>query len=479
MNNYAASASTTRTVDVVASAAPTPPPTLTLSKLTVTRCMGTAKGARKNVTVGYTVSAPSRVTFTLQRGVKTPRGNRRTCPRTLPPGDYVNVRRKGARAGTPSAALTAAPKRRVLRRTVSVGAGAHKFRLKTLLGSRTLKAGRYRVRVQAVSAEGAKAQEGAAYFWVLQHKKRSRRRRGRALGNAGGGTPEATVAPPRLRASGTLTTVPPPMGSPAPDAEFAESAGAGGVRRLAIPAFVAIVVAYLVIVQGVGALAQAGLDGFEDGHFRTSEQVALGLLLPIGLSVLFVYAVVAALGWWRPVLIDDRPVQPWVWVVPVVFGVAILVAVDYAALADKGIGFVALLLVAALCVGFAEEGMFRGIGVTTFRINGFSERHVALWSSVVFGAVHLTNAISTGGAAIAQAIAVSFAGYFFYLTRRVSGGLIVPAVVHGLFDFSILSGTVVDDQLYVGSLGPILAYPVVAIILLVRRHHIELTARDT
>ena len=35
---------------------------------------------------------------------------------------------------------------------------------------------------------------------------------------------------------------------------------------------------------------------------------------------------------------------------------------------------------------------------------------MALWSSVNFGAVHLTNAIGTGEKAIAQAVAVSFAG---------------------------------------------------------------------
>ena len=105
-----------------------------------------------------------------------------------------------------------------------------------------------------------------------------------------------------------------------------------------------------------------------------------------------------------------------------------------------------LLLLAALCVGFSEEGLFRGIGVTTLRANGLSEGKVALWSSVIFGAAHLVNALSAGGAAIGQAIAVSFAGYFFYLTRRVSGGLVVPAVVHGLFDFSILSGAVVEDS---------------------------------
>ena len=90
----------------------------------------------------------------------------------------------------------------------------------------------------------------------------------------------------------------------------------------------------------------------------------------------------------------------------------------------------------------------------------------------MFGAVHLTNAISTGGSAIAQAIAVSFAGYFFYLTRRVSGGLIVPALIHGLFDFSILSGAA-DDKPYTGGLAAIVVYPLVAVILLVRRHRIE------
>ncbi|MBA3407168.1 MAG: hypothetical protein H0U06_03755, partial [Solirubrobacterales bacterium] len=66
-----------------------------------------------------------------------------------------------------------------------------------------------------------------------------------------------------------------------------------------------------------------------------------------------------------------------------------------------------------------------------------------------------------GGSAVGQAIAVSFAGYFFYLTRRVAGGLIVPAVIHGMFDFSILSGAVAGDATYAGSIAAILAYPVV------------------
>jgi hypothetical protein len=66
-----------------------------------------------------------------------------------------------------------------------------------------------------------------------------------------------------------------------------------------------------------------------------------------------------------------------------------------------------LLLLAALCVGVAEEGMFRGIGVTMLRSNGYSERQVAVWSIVIFGLVHLANAIGTGAGAIGQAVAAS------------------------------------------------------------------------
>ena len=136
------------------------------------------------------------------------------------------------------------------------------------------------------------------------------------------------------------------------------------------------------------------------------------------------------------------------------------------------------LLVATQFVGWGEEGMFRGIGVTVLRDHGLTERKVALWSSLVFGAVHLSNAIGAGGSAVPQATVVSFAGYFFYLTRRASGGNALNSVLHGLFDFSILSGTVilVDQGAYVGSAGAILVYVVIAAVLLVRRHRIEVAA---
>ncbi|MFI8974906.1 type II CAAX prenyl endopeptidase Rce1 family protein [Nocardia asteroides] len=243
-------------------------------------------------------------------------------------------------------------------------------------------------------------------------------------------------------------------------------------RRLSYPLFAAVVVVYLAIIQ-LGGLLMTALTG-EEG-FLSTRAVFFGLIIPLGVALAFTYGVIAYLGWLRPVLHDDHPTQPWVRVVPIVFIVAIVFGINYSALADKGLVYVLVLLLATQFVGWGEEGMFRGIGVLVLRDHGLSEGRVALWSSVIFGAVHLTNGITHGASALPQAIMVSFAGYFFYLTRRVSRGNAVNSVLHGLFDFTLISGTMIlaEQTLYAGTLLPILVYPVLAIILLVKRHSIE------
>lgn len=163
------------------------------------------------------------------------------------------------------------------------------------------------------------------------------------------------------------------------------------------------------------------------------------------------------------------------------FAACIAVAIDYADLFDKDVGYILALLVACQFVGWGEEGMFRGIGVTTLRSHGLTEGRVALWSSVIFGAVHISNALTGDVAkALPQAIAVSFAGYFFYLIRRVSHGNVLNSVIHGLFDFSIITGTaiVADQGGYAGTLAAIAAYLIVGGVLLARRHHIEPVRRS-
>jgi membrane protease YdiL (CAAX protease family) len=98
-----------------------------------------------------------------------------------------------------------------------------------------------------------------------------------------------------------------------------------------------------------------------------------------------------------------------------------------------------------LLVGFTEELMFRGVGLVTFRRMGLTEGKVALYSSVAFGAVHLSNALGTGTSAIFQAVVVSFTGYMLYLTRRWAGVIWLAMPVHASQDFLILSGQVGVD----------------------------------
>ncbi|MEU0540395.1 CPBP family intramembrane glutamic endopeptidase [Nocardia sp. NPDC005978] len=243
-------------------------------------------------------------------------------------------------------------------------------------------------------------------------------------------------------------------------------------RRLTYLGFAAIVVVYLAIIQGGGILLSK-LSGEDD--FFTTRGVFFGMIIPLGVALAFTYGIAAYLGWLRPVLRDDRPVQPWVRVVPIVFLIAIALGIDYSALADKGWVYIVVLLLATQFVGWGEEGMFRGIGVTVLRRHGLTEGRVALWSSVIFGAVHLTNVVGHGISALPQAVMVSLAGYFFYLIRRVSGGNALNSVIHGLFDFALLSGSAVvaDQQSYVGTLLPVLVYPVLAIVLFVKRRDIE------
>ncbi|GLZ38828.1 CPBP family intramembrane glutamic endopeptidase [Actinokineospora sp. NBRC 105648] len=255
------------------------------------------------------------------------------------------------------------------------------------------------------------------------------------------------------------------------------SAAASGARRLSIWPFIAVVVVYLGIVQGLGAFLTRDID-VRYAAPTTADELWRSITVPVGASLLFVVVVVAALRWWRPVLVDDRPVRGWVIALAVIMAVAALLGVNYSGLADRGTGFALLLGLTMLMVGFAEEAMFRGVGLTVFRTNGFSEGRAALWSSVVFGLAHATNLISAGPKAFVQVLVTAVAGYVFYLIRRRSGGLLVPAVLHGLWDFSLLSGAVVPGRTYAGSVIVVIGLVVLIVVVLVRRGHVEPEAGD-
>lgn len=244
-----------------------------------------------------------------------------------------------------------------------------------------------------------------------------------------------------------------------------------GARRLPVVGFVAVVVLYLVVLQGLGLLLRPE-NGAAYGSFPDTGTAWRTLVVPVAASLVLGIAVVSALRWWRPVLRDDRPVRRWVWALPAVMVAAILAGTNYGLIGDKGAGLFLTLLLGCLLVGAAEELMYRGIGVVTFRANGFSEGRVALWVAVIFGLSHASNIISEGAASLVQVLITAVAGYFFYLMRRVAGTILVPMLVHGLWDFGLLT-TSAGTTAYAGFVFFLLADIVLAVLVLVRRRQIE------
>jgi uncharacterized protein len=243
-------------------------------------------------------------------------------------------------------------------------------------------------------------------------------------------------------------------------------------RRLGLWAFFAIVLVYLVVIQGGGRLIGQGIDS--DENLETLGNLLRTTLIPIAISSMLAIGVATWLGWWPQIARETKPVQRWTRIIPFALLAAAVLGASWSSFLDQTAGLIVAVVVLVLIVGFTEELMFRGIGLKVFRDMQLSEGKVALYSSLVFGAVHLSNALATGAGAIGQAIAVSFSGYLFYLTRRTFGSIWPAMLVHASQDFVILSGQVgVDPELAPQALLVIITMIALLVLVIIRRHRIE------
>lgn len=105
------------------------------------------------------------------------------------------------------------------------------------------------------------------------------------------------------------------------------------------------------------------------------------------------------------------------------------------------IGLIVIAFLTTLAIGFAEEILFRGLIFRNFlRRYGMSKKGIyisIIVSSVIFGLVHASNAVSSSPDAIIQQIIYATAiGIILALFYLITGNLLVPALCHGLFDFT-------------------------------------------
>ena len=243
-------------------------------------------------------------------------------------------------------------------------------------------------------------------------------------------------------------------------------------RNLAWWQFLLIVIVYAAIIQGGGRIIGAGVDA--DDAFETAGNLVEVALIPIALSSVFAIGVATWLGWWRQIIHEPLRTRRWVRIVPIALLLVAAVGTSWGNLLDQEADLVLALIALVCIVGFTEELMFRGIGLVTFRRMHLAEGKVALYSSVIFGAVHLSNALATGTSAIFQAIAVSFTGYMLYLTRRWAGAIWLAMPVHASQDFLIASGQIgVDAEASPLSFLVLPTMIGLALLLWRRRHRID------
>lgn len=185
-----------------------------------------------------------------------------------------------------------------------------------------------------------------------------------------------------------------------------------------------------------------GVDYLRIGE--SAETTKLWYALPTLLGCAFLVLTITVLGWWRLVLFDKTKAGPlWVWILPL--AITGIILVNFAGLNTSKLSAEVLLWSAlgAIGVGFGEEVITRGGMVVGLR-SRFPERKVWLFSTLLFSALHVPNVIF--GLPL-EAMPIQFLltfifGSGMYIIRRISGSLILPMVLHGLWDSSIfLSNT--------------------------------------
>lgn len=196
-----------------------------------------------------------------------------------------------------------------------------------------------------------------------------------------------------------------------------------------------LVVVYMALYLGAGWVGGQLFGGLiRPAMFSTAGSVFAAVTFPLIVGALLLLGFAASLGW-LGALFGPQPVRGrwWMWVAPaliVLSEVLRYLGIDYA-------GYpVVMILVTGLLVGLVEELVARGLVIMLLRRAGMAEWGVMLLSSAIFGLMHSTNVLN-GQPVLTVAITVVFAftfGVLMYLTLRVTGRLIWPILLHGLYD---------------------------------------------
>lgn len=226
---------------------------------------------------------------------------------------------------------------------------------------------------------------------------------------------------------------------------------------------------YLVVFYGVWIIT--GVD------YKTIGDSASNLFrwyaAPTWAGALLLIIATTYLGWWGPVLRERVKAPSWTLipgVLMVILGAVLLAGKDYSD--TEGLMWVGLLM-GSMGVGFSEEVATRGALLVGLR-GSLSEPKAWLWSTALFGLLHLPNWVFGAGPAAASQVLIAFVGgSTLYLIRRGTGSLVPAMLAHGFWDFSNFAGKS-DSLLGLANIGIGLLALVLALVLFKARKNDDL-----
>lgn len=192
---------------------------------------------------------------------------------------------------------------------------------------------------------------------------------------------------------------------------------------------------------------------------KTVESTKLHYALPTLFGSIFLVIAITALGWWKITLFDKEKSGPkWAWIAPILMFVFILMSFGNTNWDKATPELLLWSALGALGVGFGEEMITRGTLIVGLR-SKFSEIPVWLISTLFFTALHIPNVFFGQSASllISQLILTFIMGSALYSFRRISGNLLIPIILHGLWDSAIFLPPATGGS---PSLLMILIYPV-------------------
>lgn len=253
-----------------------------------------------------------------------------------------------------------------------------------------------------------------------------------------------------------------------------------------------LAIIYLALYLGAGwVVGQLFTSQIGEDLFATPQSVFFGLMLPLIVGSLILAGFVLSVGWFRE-LFAKQPIRGrwWMWAAPIVILAAVvlrLLGIDYGSYEGS---VVVVAMLSGVFIGFAEEILTRGLVVKMLRDAGSSEWIVMVVSSLIFALLHASNLLS-GQPLVTVLVTVVYTfgfGVCMYLTLRVTGNLIWPILVHGLYDPTLFlstggidhAGAAAGQSMFLAIAGPanLLIMLVAVIGLIFVRGHVQAHPAD-